>query len=872
PTPTDPVPTSPVPTSPIPTNPTPTDPTPAAGPTVTADPVDLLVAAGSPAVFTAGATGFPTPLVTWQVSSDGGATWHPVLGAVSRTLVIVPGAGDPAKLYRAVFTNLHGTVASDPASLAVASAPGVSHHPDSASAVLGGTVTFVAGATGNPAPVVAWVVSRDGGQSWEPVADDDGVPGTLTVPATRAYDGAQFRAVFTNAAGAVMSDPATLDVHAPVVVTAAPQDRLTDAGSAVTFEVAATGDPEPTVQWEYATGDGGWLPVAGATGLALTVTAQQDWDGRRYRAVLTNAAGSVSSPAALLSVRTAPAVLAQPVGGTIDPAQSLTLTAAATGSPEPAVQWQQSRDGGTTWTDIPGATSSSVSVVPGTGRTAYRAVFTNVAGSTPTAAADVTVRPVAVVAQPADVSARPGSEVSFEADAITDEVLSTQWETSLDGDTWEDVAGATERKLTVMASGAARLYRARFTTTSGMVRSSAASLTVLAEPLPAVTPLPAPVPSVAVPVPVPAPAAAPAVQAPVPAATTPATGATQAPAPITGPAPAPTAGTSPAPVAPAPVAPAPVAPAPAGPATATPFKLGLSRVSGDPATVSAVASSASFAKGVPVAFVVGSKPDALVAGPAAARLGGPVLVTDASAIPGPVAAELARLAPKQIVIVGGTSVVTPAVETALKAYAVKGNVVRANGKDRFAAAASLSKQAFGKTAKTVYVVAGTSTEDALVGRVAAAAANAPLLYSNPQGVPPVTAQELKRLRPSTVVVVGSPAKVSAKALAAIKKAAKSRTVRRLTGKDAQDTSAAVATASAASRTVYLASGRTVYDALASGAGRGAMRGPLLLVTGKTLPKSVTSVLKRLRPTRIVVLGDASSLPAAVEAQAKKYLG
>ena len=72
---------------------------------------------------------------------------------------------------------------------------------------------------------------------------------------------------------------------------------------------------------------------------------------------------------------------------------SVALTASASGNPAPTVQWQSSTDGGTTFTNIPGATSSTLSFTPTSSQTSskYRAVFTNVCGSAATTAATLTV-------------------------------------------------------------------------------------------------------------------------------------------------------------------------------------------------------------------------------------------------------------------------------------------------------------------------------------------------------------------------------------------------------------------------------------------------------------------------------------------------
>ncbi len=67
-----------------------------------------------------------------------------------------------------------------------------------------------------------------------------------------------------------------------------------------------------------------------------------------------------------------------PVGATA------TFTAAASGTPVPAVQWQVSTNGGFTFSNIQGATSTTLTIanVPySSNGNRYRAVFSNSAGT-----------------------------------------------------------------------------------------------------------------------------------------------------------------------------------------------------------------------------------------------------------------------------------------------------------------------------------------------------------------------------------------------------------------------------------------------------------------------------------------------------------
>jgi putative cell wall-binding protein len=65
-------------------------------------------------------------------------------------------------------------------------------------------------------------------------------------------------------------------------------------------------------------------------------------------------------------------------------------------------------------------------------------------------------------------------------------------------------------------------------------------------------------------------------------------------------------------------------------------------------------------------------PDALAGAAVAGNLGGPLLLVTRDTIPAATAAELSRLKPARIVVLGAAGVVSDAVQNALSAAALKG--------------------------------------------------------------------------------------------------------------------------------------------------------------------------------------------------------
>ena len=156
---------------------------------------------------------------------------------------------------------------------------------------------------------VRWQSSTDGGQTWTEI--DGATSSTYTIDATtREMTGTQFRAVFTSASPfpyTVISRAATLavqEIEDPPIVTLHPVDRVR---SLVDLEVTLAADavsPTPmTVQWQSSADDGAtWSDIAGATDKTHTFVATEDLDGRLFRAVFTNPAGSATTTHALLQV------------------------------------------------------------------------------------------------------------------------------------------------------------------------------------------------------------------------------------------------------------------------------------------------------------------------------------------------------------------------------------------------------------------------------------------------------------------------------------------------------------------------------------------------------------------------------------------
>jgi alpha-tubulin suppressor-like RCC1 family protein len=175
---------------------------------------------------------------------------------------------------------------------------------------------------------------------------------------------------------------------APPLITQQPQDARVNAGSSVSFSVTALGSPPFRYQWQRSS-DGGasFADILGATdrshSTAPTVDADHD---TRYRVIVRNDDGPATSSSATLTVVAqvlAPVITTQPTGVGVQDGDTATFTVLATGTAA-LYQWQLSRDGGQSFSDLPGATNASLSTPAATladDGALYRVVVGNAAGS-----------------------------------------------------------------------------------------------------------------------------------------------------------------------------------------------------------------------------------------------------------------------------------------------------------------------------------------------------------------------------------------------------------------------------------------------------------------------------------------------------------
>jgi putative cell wall-binding protein len=197
---------------------------------------------------------------------------------------------------------------------------------------------------------------------------------------------------------------------------------------------------------------------------------------------------------------------------------------------------------------------------------------------------------------------------------------------------------------------------------------------------------------------------------------------------------------------------------------------------------------------------------------------------------------------------------------------------RIAGADRYEAAIAVSREAFPTGARVAFVVTGENYPDALSAGPAAVHLGGPLLLTRRSALPAGLGEELSRLDPDDVYIVGGAASVSDGVLDEIRSTG--AVVHRFGGADRYEVSRMLAEAvfgregrnPSSSGLVYIATGRNFPDALAAGGAAGHAGSPVLLVDGAAprLDAATRSQLTSLGATRVTVAGGPASVSDGIE--------
>ncbi len=247
-------------------------------------------------------------------------------GATTATYAVANATLTDAGTYSVLVTNSLGSTYSSTAAVTVAqpAAPAITVQPQPLSVVTGGTATFSVEVSAAPAPTFQWL--RNG----TPLAG--ATNRILTLTNLSAANAGTYAVTVSNTLGTTLSSPATLTITLPVTAptfTSQPSSQSATVGATVVLTAGVSANPAPAFQWLR---NGVQLP--GATNSSLLIPAAAPGDAGSYQVIASNAAGTVNSATATLTVIPGSALSNLSVRTTLPAGQTLIVGAVVSGGPK----------------------------------------------------------------------------------------------------------------------------------------------------------------------------------------------------------------------------------------------------------------------------------------------------------------------------------------------------------------------------------------------------------------------------------------------------------------------------------------------------------------------------------------------------------
>ncbi|MCC7373802.1 MAG: immunoglobulin domain-containing protein [Verrucomicrobiales bacterium] len=266
----------------------------------------------------------------------------------------IPGATTPPLILRQLtesdsgsyvlwVSNTFGVRTSRPARVDILPPPTLIEVPTPQTVIAGISVTLQVTASGGEPLAFEW--KRDN------VRLRHATNAILALRSVTTNDAGNYVVQVSNRLTQVSSPPARLTVVEPPRVLSPPLDQRVLAGQAAAFTVIAAGTRPVALQW---TKDDRAIP--GGTSDYLEFPATQPSDAGRYRVVITNAYGAITSAPALLEVLVPPVITRAPAGIAVAPGDDATLSVEAAGTPPLFYQWAFNN------LELPGANASTLTL------------------------------------------------------------------------------------------------------------------------------------------------------------------------------------------------------------------------------------------------------------------------------------------------------------------------------------------------------------------------------------------------------------------------------------------------------------------------------------------------------------------------------
>jgi VCBS repeat-containing protein len=424
---------------------------------ITQQPISQSVLANSSVTFALTASGRAPLTYQWRFNGN------VVPGATAPSLDLTNVDASRAGAYFAIVSNASGSVTSIVATLEVKVPVTITQQPQGQIVLQGTNVAFSVQATGTAPLAYQWQLNG---------VDLAGQTNTvLSVANVTPANSGDYTVVVSNPGGSTTSAKAILTVSIPPSISRQPQSQSVFSGANVTFNVTVSGSEPLSYVWRL-----NGTPITGATSPTLTLPNVQPANTGSYSVAVSNAAGSVISDAANLTVTGPASIGVQPQPQTVNIGESATFIVFASGTGPFTYQWRFNG------VDIPGARQFQLTVpnVRPEDAGSYAVIVSNAAGPVTSDSAPLRVNiPVTITLQPQSQTVTNRSSVVFTVATVGTSPLTYQWRfngANLPGQTSSVLA------LSNVSASNAGDYSVVVGNVAGNVTSANATLGVLVPP------------------------------------------------------------------------------------------------------------------------------------------------------------------------------------------------------------------------------------------------------------------------------------------------------------------------------------------------------------------------------------------------------
>lgn len=442
---------------------------------INTQPMDVTDCAGESVTFSVSATNSGSSALTyqWQISTDNGANFNPILGTdtnysgtTSSTLNIIDIMGLNANQYQVLIgTAVCSAVSSTTATLTVEGEIVISTEPADVTVCTGDGTSFmvVASNAGAGSLTYQWQVSSDNGANYSNLLNSATYSGvntpTLNISDASNFNNYRYQVIISTNTCTETSNFATLSLEGPINIVSHPMDAARCAANPVSFSVSAMNVNGGSLAyvWEESTDNGvTFMPIidggiyGGASTNTLSINNTTGLDQNQYRVqISTQTCANETSNIATLTVEGPLMVTSPPMDVTVCSGASTSFTGTVSngGGGIVAYQWQvKNTSAGSIFTDVlddaiyDDVTTTTLVINDATGLDSfqYRLVaFTNICTVVSNPATLTVEGPIMMVEQPTDVTACSSEMVSFSSFASFSGAgaVQYQWQISTDNGT-----------------------------------------------------------------------------------------------------------------------------------------------------------------------------------------------------------------------------------------------------------------------------------------------------------------------------------------------------------------------------------------------------------------------------------------------------